>query len=99
MIIGLIEIEEWSKSTQPVYLISSTSGGHRRGMIKVYLIPPSTDLLPALQYKSFSFHSHCNNNNLDFNTMTFFHVVLVGIICAAIGLVGWFVTPRGKNQV
>ena len=48
MIIGLIEIEEWSKSTQPVYLISSTSGGHRREMIKVYLIPPSTDLLPAL---------------------------------------------------
>ncbi|WWD17068.1 V-type proton ATPase subunit E [Kwoniella shandongensis] len=30
--------------------------------------------------------------------MTFFHVVLVGMIIAAIGAVSWFVLPKGKNQ-
>ncbi|KAK8864621.1 V-type proton ATPase subunit E [Kwoniella newhampshirensis] len=29
---------------------------------------------------------------------SFFHVVLVGIIIAAMGAVGWFVLPKGKSQ-
>ncbi|WVF71227.1 V-type proton ATPase subunit E [Kwoniella sp. CBS 6097] len=30
--------------------------------------------------------------------MTFFHVVIVGAIIAAIAAVAWFITPKGKNQ-
>jgi V-type H+-transporting ATPase subunit e len=30
--------------------------------------------------------------------MSFFHVVIVGLIIAAVGAASWFVTPRGKNQ-
>jgi len=31
--------------------------------------------------------------------MSFFHVVIVGLVCAAIAAVAWFLIPRGKNQV
>ncbi|WVR06809.1 V-type proton ATPase subunit E [Kwoniella sp. DSM 27419] len=30
--------------------------------------------------------------------MSFMHIVIVGAIIAAIGALGWFVTPKGKNQ-
>ncbi|UOH84620.1 V-type proton ATPase subunit E [Cryptococcus neoformans] len=30
--------------------------------------------------------------------MSFFHVVFVAFVIAAIGAAGWFVTPKGKNQ-
>ncbi|WWC61957.1 V-type proton ATPase subunit E [Kwoniella dejecticola CBS 10117] len=30
--------------------------------------------------------------------MSFFHIVVVAAIVAAIGAVGWFVMPKGKNQ-
>lgn len=34
-----------------------------------------------------------------YDTMgSFMHVVWVALVCAAIGAVGWFVTPKGKNQ-
>ncbi|KIR26943.1 V-type proton ATPase subunit E [Cryptococcus deuterogattii LA55] len=30
--------------------------------------------------------------------MSFFHVVFVAFVIAAIGAAGWFITPKGKNQ-
>ena len=27
------------------------------------------------------------------------HIVIVGLICAALAVVGWFVVPKGKNQM
>lgn len=32
------------------------------------------------------------------HAMSFFHVVFVAFVIAAIGAAGWFVTPKGKNQ-
>jgi hypothetical protein len=31
--------------------------------------------------------------------MGFMHIVFVGIVVAALAFIGWFVTPKGKNQV
>lgn len=31
--------------------------------------------------------------------MSFFHIVLVGIVCAALGAACWFFAPRGKYLV
>jgi len=31
--------------------------------------------------------------------MSGMHIIWVGIVVAAIAIVGWFLTPRGKNQV
>ncbi|KAK1924061.1 ATPase, V0 complex, subunit E1/e2 [Papiliotrema laurentii] len=31
--------------------------------------------------------------------MGFFHVVIVGLVIAAIGAASWFIAPKGKNQV
>lgn len=33
------------------------------------------------------------------SAMSFFHIVLVGIVCAALGAACWFFAPRGKYLV
>jgi hypothetical protein len=31
--------------------------------------------------------------------MGLMHIIIVGLVIAAIAVVAWFVTPKGKNQV
>lgn len=46
------------------------------------------------------FHPYRGNNHLDppQTAMSFFHVVIVGLVCAGLAVLAWFVAPRGKNQ-
>jgi len=69
------------------FLTESESRVSFDDLILVHFVPVRVHHFPTHQY------------TYTITTMGGMHIIWVGIVVAAIAIVAWFVTPKGKNQV